>query len=439
MEFGEKTENKSSKSCLLETRPRNRVRRRGRSRLMLAPFAGMACATPRTTAAGFTMPPSLTEPTTERVVRLVSVHGGETSWVSTQASMLVRYVDLPFRLYTTVRDGDVRRVSETWRRITGNGPAFIAEYSMAMKAAKTWHGPARCVLSAAVSCDHAVQLEYLISHATRDAPADDLLLVLDSDAWPVASLSEHVLPLIDSGNGVEMVAVRRAVEGMALWPHPSFAVTTCGLWVGSYHSWGLAASLTDVVHGFTRRLQQQVGSAHKGRTCHSKPYEVDTGSMLWGSYNDSLSKWVALDRVNAMNLDPLFYGVYGRNGVALVYHEGAGTTQRSKSKVQPVTGGTYDDAFRNLRAAVAAARDDTALSGGQPMDQLVQLLLHPHASPLNTSDLLDRCEATREQLLLAAATGDEKSPWCQMQVEDLCRKNRDTTMADQMPNPQGVT
>ena len=394
---------------------------------MLAPL--VACATPQ----GTQMP--LTEPTTERIVRLVSVHGGETDWVPTQAAMLVRHVDLPFRLYTTVRDGQINHVSETWQRITGDEPAFIADYSTAMKAAKKWHGTARCVLSAAISCDHAVQLEYLMSEAVRDAPADDVLLVLDSDAWPVASLREHVLPLIDGGNDVELVAVRRAVEGMALWPHPSFAVTTCGLWVSSYHSWGLAESLSDVVHhGFTRKLQQQVGEAHVGRTCHSKEYEIDTGAMLWGSYNDSLSRWVALDRVNSLNLDPLFYGVYGRNGVALVYHEGAGTTQRSKSKVQPVTGGTYDDAFRDLRLAVAAAREDNTLH--EPMDRLVELLARPDTSPLRskgswgsnrTSDLLTRCEATREQLLIAATVGGQRSSWCQEQVEDLCRTNRNRT------------
>ena len=113
-----------------------------------------------------------------------------------------------------------------------------------------------------------------------------------------------------------------------------------------------------------------------GRTCHSKPYEVDTGSMLWSSYNDSLSSWVPLDRVNALNLDPLFYGVYGRDGVAFAYHEGAGTTQRSKSKVQPVTGDSYDDAFRELRLAVAAAREDDQLH--EPMDRLVA---NPNPNP----------------------------------------------------------
>ena len=44
----------------------------------------------------------------------------------------------------------------------------------------------------------------------------------------VSKLS-RVLALLEGGdNGVDMVAVRRSIEGMALWPHPSFALTTCG-------------------------------------------------------------------------------------------------------------------------------------------------------------------------------------------------------------------
>ena len=75
------------------------------------------------------------------------MHVGETDWVGTQAAMLRRFVELPFRLYTTVRDGQIQHVSETWRRITGDTPALVAEYSTAMNAAKAWNGLARCFLS----------------------------------------------------------------------------------------------------------------------------------------------------------------------------------------------------------------------------------------------------------------------------------------------------
>ena len=46
--------------------------------------------------------------------------------------------------------------------------------------------------------------------------------------------------MLDSpDNGIELIAVRRSVEGMALWPHPSFAATTCGTWRKYNMSWSL--------------------------------------------------------------------------------------------------------------------------------------------------------------------------------------------------------
>jgi len=246
--------------------------------------------------------------------------------------------------------------------------------------------------------------------------------------------------------------------------------------------------------------------------CHDHPYDLDTGSVLWDSYNASKSKWVALLRMNAMNLDPLFYGVYGHQGVAFAYHEGAGTTQVTHTKVHPTpvddSEADYNDASHALREAVDAARDEVLglvraryqlkhlvapvangnLSSSmvcvsiQPgtsnnwcsttcakaprapgevvcpdnicsckekaaansntfldtpadqqaethfisgMDELVELLLHPETSPLRKSDLVDRCEAAREQLVISAAARDTDtksvSPVCLEQIENLCR------------------
>ena len=111
------------------------------------------------------------------------------------------------------------------------------------------------------------------------------------------------------------------------------------------------------VEAFKQKLQKQIGAASANSLmCHDHPDDLDTGSVLWGAYNETMSTWVALPRMNAVNLDPLYYGVYGRDGVALVYHEGTGTTQRSVSKVHPHgAGGDVDTASRNLRDAVAAA------------------------------------------------------------------------------------
>ena len=177
-----------------------------------------------------------------------------------------------------------------------------------------------------------MQLEYLLLEASKGAPADDVLLVLDSDAWPVASLSEHVLPLLDARDEVELVAVRRAVEGMALWPHPSFAATTCGTWRKYNMSWSLPP------HGkvpmvYKTVLEKQIWRASKGLLCHNKP-NLDTGAPLWSVFNDTSKNWLALERINRLDLDPLFYGVYGpQPGKPLVFHQGAGSRVAATSKV----------------------------------------------------------------------------------------------------------
>ena len=443
----------------------------------------------------------------ERVVRVISVHVGEKNFVPMQASMLALYIDLPFRLYTTVNDGQWENVSDTWKRLTGSRPALVTQYSAAMQAASKHSWKDRCVLGSEASCDQAVQLEYLIHKASEDATADDILLVLAPDAWPVGSLSQDVLPLIGGDDGVELVAVQRSAEGMSLWPHPSYAVTTFGAWSGSYHSWGLAPQV--VGRGeFRRNLQDQIGSSTKNLQplCHDHPFELDTGSVLWDSYNDSLSNWVALPRMNAMNLDPLFFGVYGHNGVALAYYEGAGMKGAGAANgTQP-----KDDAPHAARDAVGAARDEVLglvraryqykrlvlpvtndgnlsstaacvsiqpgtsddwcsttcakaprvpgeevcpddicrckeeaaaksnakaldmpddhqaeaaqLSSG--MEQLIELLLHPDTSPLRKSDLVDRCVATRKQLLnpkrFLSAREKDASPECREVLVNLC-------------------
>jgi hypothetical protein len=445
----------------------------------------------------------------ERVVRVVSVHVGEKDWVPMQASMLARHIDLPFRLYVTVNDGQGEYVSDTWKGLTGHRPALATGYSAAMHDVGKHSWQDRCVLGSHESCDHAVQLEFLIHKAAEDARPEDILFVLASDAWPVGSLDRDVLPLMGGEDGVELVAVQRSAEGMSLWPHPSYAVTTFGAWSGSYHSWGLSPQV--VGRGeFRRNLQDQIGSVTKDMRplCHDHPFDLDTGAVLWSSYNASSSNWVALPRMNAMNLDPLFFGVYGHNGVALAYYEGAG----SKGVQAANSTQLKDDASHAANGAVGAARDEvlglvraryqykrlvlpvanhgnlsnSACYSIQPgtgddwcattcaraprvpgeevcpvdiceckeeapaksdaesntpgtadehqadaaqlssgMEQLVELLLHPDTSPLAQSELVDRCEVTRKQLLnpkrFLSARERNASPECRDVLVNLCR------------------
>ena len=235
----------------------------------------------------------------------------------------------------------------------------------------------RCILNAIASCDHGVQLHHLAQRACdAEAPEDDLLLFLDSDAWPLASFRDYIVPLLDAEDGVELVAVRRSVEGMALWPHPSFAVTTCGAWNRNNHSFSQPPDDEEPAP-HTERLTRQIFDHSRGMLCHDH-YKLDTGAPLWRNYNDSSTNWAALDRMNQLDIDPLFYGVYGLNGVPIAYHQGAGSRHVATSKVVP--GPSRVDGYED----VAFKLDDMVLDVmGQPngTEQLVHLLLHPHSSP----------------------------------------------------------
>eukprot|EP00908_Phaeocystis_cordata_P006112 Transcript_1672.p1 GENE.Transcript_1672~~Transcript_1672.p1 ORF type:complete len:934 (-),score=113.77 Transcript_1672:88-2889(-) len=239
--------------------------------------------------------------------------------------------------------------------------------------------------------------------------------------------------MLDADDEVDLIAVRRSVEGMALWPHPSFAVTTCGVWRRGKHSFSQPPEEEDPAQ-HTERLTRQIFDHSRGMLCHDH-YKLDTGAPLWPSYNDTSTNWVALDRMNQLDIDPLFYGVYGLNGVPMAYHQGAGSRHVATSKVVP--GPSRVDGYED----VAFKLDDMVLDVmGQPngTEQLVHLLLYPHSSPYfptsasrsstfnsslgynNTAafarTLVDTCMQLRSKLLKVA----DEMLFCVGRSEGLC-------------------
>ncbi len=337
-----------------------------------------------------------------RRVRIVSVHTGDTDWVGQQGAQVSRNVDLPFSLYTSVNDGLEEETSKSWHAATGREPVYVVSNSSVMAAERVAYS--RSILTAPDSINHGVQLHHLAKRACHElAHKDDVLLFLDADAWPLSNLREEILPILDDeNNGVDLVAVRRSVEGMALWPHPSFAATTCGVW----HKYNLSWSLPP--HGkvpiaYKELLEGRIWKASEGLLCHSKP-NLDTGAPLWSVFNDTSHNWVALERINRLDLDPLFYGVYGREtGKPLVYHQGAGSRVAATSKV--TTGALQVDgyeqaAFQLHDAVLAEQRKENGY------DNLVKFLALPNTSPFyqlagqkGGSPLLPMCVKVREKLL----------------------------------------
>lgn len=119
---------------------------------------------------------------------------------------------------------------------------------------------------------------------------DDLIIFLDGDAFPIRSL----MPLITNVLQDSCLAAICREENEEDYPHPSFCVTTAGLW-------------------------KQLGC-----TWQESPDPAEISELGGGQLRDLLRQrgleWRRLRRSNAFNPHPLMFGLY--EGV--IYHHGAG-------------------------------------------------------------------------------------------------------------------
>jgi len=142
---------------------------------------------------------------------------------------------------------------------------------------------------------HPGKLNHLALEISHQAPDGDLLMFLDGDAFPIAD----PMPLIEEGLAkAPLVAVRRAENVGDPQPHPCFCVTTVGTWRGLPGDWS---------GGYT-------WPGHRGKLV------TDVGGNLLRALELSELEWVQVLRSNRVDLDPLFFGIYGD----VIYHHGAG-------------------------------------------------------------------------------------------------------------------
>jgi len=140
---------------------------------------------------------------------------------------------------------------------------------------------------------HHVKLNELAQIARRDASDDDLLLFIDSDAFPIAPIDTSVL------GGTPLAAVRRDENMGEQQPHPCFCLTTVGFWFDIDGDWA---------------------TGYKWRASNGQMVS-DGGGNLLGILERLGIEWKPLLRSNVVDLDPLWFAVYGD----VVYHHGAGS------------------------------------------------------------------------------------------------------------------
>ena len=164
---------------------------------------------------------------------------------------------------------------------------------------------------------HAAKLNRLAEVARRHAEPDDFLVFLDGDAFPIAPITPDLL------GGTPLAAVRRDENLGQRQPHPCFCVTTVRFWFEIGGDWSAGYEWT---------------ASNGQRT-------TDTGGELLRILDERGIAWRPLLRSNTVDLDPLWFGVYGD----VVYHHGAGFRP-------PVTFRVTAPSRDRLRVATAAAR-----------------------------------------------------------------------------------
>ncbi len=142
--------------------------------------------------------------------------------------------------------------------------------------------------------NHPEKLNDLAAAISKEAQPDDLIVFLDGDAFPVRGLDAWMAELLDNHR---LAAVRRDENAGDIQPHPCFCVTTVGLWNEIGGDWRQGSWVTS-----------------EGVTAS------DVGGALLTILNDRLISWRPILRSNAVNLHPVFYGLYE----AHIYHHGSG-------------------------------------------------------------------------------------------------------------------
>lgn len=189
------------------------------------------------------------------MINVCTVHWREPKWIPVQFSYLERNLNAPFRIFAALNGIDD---AELWK------PFHFAED---------------------LPGTHYEKLNALAQIAMEQSDPSDLLVFLDSDAFPIRPLEPW---LTTSVARHKLVAVRRDENAGDREPHASFCAAQGAFWHEIDGDWDNYGRI------LRRRLEER---------------SID---------------WLPMLRTNTTNLHPVWFAVYAHR----VYHHGAGSRSR---------------------------------------------------------------------------------------------------------------
>jgi hypothetical protein len=214
------------------------------------------------------------------MIHVLTVHWHDDRWVDIQLTYLHKHVQQPFKVY-----------------------AFLNGLPQKHRA-KYFYSCTEPIV------EHAIKLNILADIAAfNTTEADDLLMFLDGDAFPVGEVVSFGREKLRQ---YPLIAVQRRENDGDIQPHPCFCLTTVRFWKAINGDWK---------EGY--RWENPQGK-----------FVTDVGGNLLGILKEKGIDWYPMLRSNKRNLHPVFFGLYED----LVYHHGA-SFRRPLSQVDVVGAG----------------------------------------------------------------------------------------------------
>jgi hypothetical protein len=200
------------------------------------------------------------------MIHVLTVHWQSAQWIDIQLGYLQRHLHRPVRLYACLSG------------VPGD------------------HAGKFDYVSTDRIKSHGVKLNRLAAVAcARAEGAEDVLVFLDGDAFPIGDLGAYLDRRLDTH---PLVAVQRLENLGDCQPHPCFAATTVGLWQRIRGDW-------------TEGFSWNTSDGHR---------KTDVGGNLLRILRDQGVDWLPMRRSNGSNPHPLLFAIYDN----IVYHHGAG-------------------------------------------------------------------------------------------------------------------
>jgi hypothetical protein len=212
------------------------------------------------------------------VIHVATVHHKSNKWIDIQLAYLRRHLHEPYRVVANLEGVPGDHGQKFDRVIPARGR-------------------------------HAGKLNFMASEIVAEARADDLIMFIDGDAFPIADPMPTVHKALDE---TVLIAVRREENGEDKQPHPSFCVVRAGDWDRLRGDWSMG-------HCWEDQFGELVS---------------DSGGNLLAALERAGAPWTPIVRSNRVNPHPLWFAVYGD----IIYHHGAGfriPVARSISAGQP--------------------------------------------------------------------------------------------------------